>query len=109
MSRGIENLLAIGIEETASGASLAGRDHVLVAAVDIHHKDLIALHIAMRRLEDQFLAIGGKISFGILSTEGQLVHIVQMFFLWGGHIGRVRALRGCCLAASEVEDEQKEK
>src|ERR1700686_1475080 len=69
MRRCIKNLLAVGIEEAASRASLAGRDHVLVAAVDVHNENLVALDVAMRRLEDEFLAIGGEVSLGILSAK----------------------------------------
>src|SRR6202140_5507645 len=69
MRRCIKNLLAVGIEEAASRAPLARRDHVLVAAVDVHDEDLVALYVAMRRLEDEFLAIGGEVSLGILSAK----------------------------------------
>ena len=85
MRRSVENLFAVGIEKTAGGASFAGRDHVLVAAVDIHRENLVALHIAMRGLIDQLLAVGGKVGFGILSAEGQLMHVAQMLFLRRGH------------------------
>src|SRR6202007_849748 len=36
MGGGVENLLAVGKEERTRRAALASRDHVLIAAVDIH-------------------------------------------------------------------------
>jgi hypothetical protein len=55
-----------------------------------------------------FLAVGGEIGLGILSAEGQLVHVAQMLFLRRGQIGRVRDLRGRRLQTSEVKCEQNE-
>jgi len=62
---------------------------VLVFAVDVHYENLVTFHVAMGGLEDQFLAVGGEIGFGILATEGQLVHVAEVLFLR-------RGLIGCC-------------
>src|SRR5579863_5602001 len=69
VGRSVENLLAVRIEEAAGSASFAGGDHVLVAAVDVHDEDLIALHVAMRGLEDELFAVGGEIGLCVGSSE----------------------------------------
>jgi hypothetical protein len=106
MGGGVENLLAVGVEETAGGASLAGRDHALVAAIDIHGENLIALHVAVGRLEDQLLAVGGEVGLGVLATKGELVDVAQMFFL---RRGEVRSLGGNGLPGGDGDYREKDK
>ena len=73
-------------EVRASRAAVAGRNHLHVRSVDIHRVNLIAFTAVARRLKDQFLAVGGKVSFGILSAKGQLFDIAEMLFLREGKI-----------------------
>ena len=81
MSRRIEDALVAGIKVRASGAALAVRDHFRVRAVDIHRVDLIALMTRARRLEDELLAVGREIRFGVLATEGLLLDISQVLLI----------------------------
>jgi hypothetical protein len=62
----------------ASGAALAGGNHVLIGAVGVHDEDLVALQLVARGLEDQPLPIRSPVRFGVLSAERQLPDVVQM-------------------------------
>ena len=68
---------------------------MLVAAVDVHDEDLVALHVVAGRLENELLAVGGEIGFRVLASEGELLDIAEMLFgLRGGRLGR-RVLCRC--------------
>jgi len=59
---------------------------VLIGAVDVHDKDVIALHGLARGLENKLLAVAGEVSFGILSAEGELANAAEMLLL-GSRLG----------------------
>jgi len=59
----------------ARRAALAGRDHLLFGPVDVHGEDLVALQVVARRLKNQPLAIGRKISLGVRSAKRKLPDI----------------------------------
>src|SRR5579859_5291631 len=65
----VQNLPSVRIEEAARRPTLASGHHTHLGTVDVHGKDLVALHIAMRGLKDNLFSVGRKIRFGILSTE----------------------------------------
>ncbi len=65
-------------EISASGAALAGGDHVLVGAVAIHDEDLIARQLVARRLKNDPLSVGRPIGLGVLSAIGELPDFAQM-------------------------------
>src|SRR5262249_28734544 len=66
---------------TASRPALAGRNHLLVAAVRVHRENLVALQIVARGLEDDLLSIRGKISLSIRPAERELPYIAKMLFV----------------------------
>ena len=53
----------------------------LSGAVDIHGENLVALQVIAGGLENEFLAVDGKVSFGILPAKGELADVVEMFLL----------------------------
>jgi len=53
---------------------------VLVAAVDVHDEDLVALHVVAGGLENELLAVGGEVGFRILASEGELLDVAEMLF-----------------------------
>ena len=69
MGGGIDDALSIGREITASRAALAGTDQLHVRSVTIHRKHLIAFIGLTRRLEDDLLAVEGKIRFRIFAAD----------------------------------------
>jgi hypothetical protein len=73
-----DDVLVIGQEVSAGGASLSGGDHVRIGAVRIHNEDLVALQVVSRGLKDQPLAVRRPIGLGVLPPEGQLLDIVEM-------------------------------
>ena len=80
MSGGIENLVFAGIDVAARGAALASGDHALVAAVHVHGKDLVTFKRVAGGLEDQPLAVGREVRFRVLTAEGELADVAQVFF-----------------------------
>jgi hypothetical protein len=62
----------------AGGAALTGGYHVLIGSVGVHDEDLIAIQLVARGLENEALAVGGPIGFGILATEGELLEILDV-------------------------------
>src|SRR4029077_14309220 len=81
---GVQDLFAVGIEVRAGGAALAGRDHVLIAAVGVHDEDLVAFQRVAVGLEDELLAVGGEVGLCVLSAEGELADVVEVLFGLGG-------------------------
>src|SRR5439155_23696770 len=100
MRRGIKNSFVAGEEVRARRAAVAGRNHLHVRAVDVHRVNLIALVTIARGLKDQLLAVAGKVSLGVLATEGELLHVAQMFFL------RKRESRGLRRSALMIENDK---
>jgi len=75
---GVDDVLVVGQKIAACGAPFAGRHHVLIRAVRVHNVHLVALVGRPRGLEDQALAIGRPIGFGILAAVRQLADITEM-------------------------------
>ena len=78
MRGGVEDVLIVREEIAAGGASLAGGDHMLIRSVGIHYKNLIALQLVARGLEDQALAVWSPVRLGVLTAEGELPDVVEM-------------------------------
>ena len=53
---------------------------MLVAAIGVHDKDLVALERVASGLEDELLAVCRKVGFGVLSAEGKLADVAKVFF-----------------------------
>jgi hypothetical protein len=78
MRRGEQNVLVIGQKVSAGGSTLAGRNHVLVAPVAIHDKNLIAFQLVPRGLKDNPLPVRRPIRLGVLASVGQLPDLAQV-------------------------------
>ena len=86
-----QNAVATGKEIAAGGAALAGADQLgsrglAVGRIDRHGVDLVAGDAFALVLEDQLLIVGGKVSFGILTAEGELAHVLQVLLSGGRRI-----------------------
>ena len=49
-----------------------------VAAVPVHHEDLVALEAVALRLKDQLLAVGRPVRLGVFSAERELADVGQV-------------------------------
>src|SRR5262249_24372097 len=78
MSRGIDELFTIRKEKAASRAPFAAVWKFHIAPVDIHAEDLIALEGRPGGLEDELCTVEGKVRFGILPAEGELLQVLEM-------------------------------
>ena len=65
-------------KNSRKSSALAGRHHVLVRAVGIHDKDLVALELVARRLKNDLLAVGRPICFGVFTARGELPDVREM-------------------------------
>jgi len=61
---------------------------MLVSAIDVHFENLIALHVAVGGLVNEFFAVRRKVRLGVGSAKCELVDIAQVLFLRRSHIGR---------------------
>src|SRR5215469_16557496 len=113
MRGGVENVLVVAQKIAAGGAAFAVRDAVLIRSVGVHYVDLIAFRIAARGLEDEALAVGRPVGFGVFSAGGELFDVGKVVAVGIGrpqagdwkqredkeaHIGHY--LRGLCAMAS---------
>jgi hypothetical protein len=54
---------------------------MLVGTVGVHDKDLVTFIGFTRRHKNETATVVAEVSFGVLSPEGQLLHVAEMFFL----------------------------
>src|SRR5580658_1676837 len=71
----VDDVPVIATEVGAGSGALAGGDQVLVTAVGIHDEYLVAAIWRARGLENQALAVGRPVGFGVLAAAGELVDI----------------------------------
>ena len=96
MGRAEQDLAAAGQEVAAGRRSLAGRDHPNIAAVALHHVDLVTAMLASRRLKHQLLAVGRPVGLGVLAPGGELPDVREV----------AAALRGEQNAAHQQQDSE---
>jgi len=75
MGRRVHDVLAVGQKIAASSDTLAGRDHVQIRPVGVHDELLVAFAGVAGRLEDQALAVGRPVGFGVLPAVSELLEI----------------------------------
>jgi hypothetical protein len=72
---GKDYFFAIGEKKGAGMGTMVRAHHLLVAAVDIHGPDFIALVAFAVGLKDKFFAVPAEISLAIVPVKGQLSEI----------------------------------
>ena len=76
--RGVQDLVAGGVEVGARRAALAGAGHARVARLGIEQVDLVAAAPRLAGLEHEPRAIEGPVRLGVFATESQLAYVAEM-------------------------------